>query len=269
MRPMRIVVAEELDPTLRIANWFDVPDGMGWPQRIIDDPELILVHAGRLRYRVGDGTWQVVREREVLFIPPGVLHDLEVEPRAGRPGISCWHGELLPQGSWRDGDYRPVVEPPTVTAVGGHPFVIACFRRLAELYQGHGTRRAALARDLVRLIWVHLLDIWTAEQGPAPSRRLDPMLAWVRERLHQPIGRNQIAHAFGLTPQHVNALFKHGLGTTPGDFVRRERILRAWHDLHARGLSVAEAAARWGFSDPFHFSRVFRKEMGFPPSKAR
>lgn len=269
MRPMRAVTADGLDPTLRIANWFDVPAGMTWPARDIEDPELILVHAGRLRYRLDGAPWQAVREREVLFIPPGRLHDLEPEPRAGRVGISCWHGELLPQGSWRAGDYLPAVEPPSVTPVGEHPFIIACFRRLAEVYQGYGTRRGALARDLVRLIWVHLMDIWAAESGPAPLRRLEPMLAWVRERLHQPVGRNQIAHAFGLTPQHVNALFKHGLGVSPGDFVRRERILRAWHDLHAGGLSVAEAAARWGFSDPFHFSRVFRREMGFPPSRAR
>jgi len=266
---MRTVVADDLDPTLRIANWFDVPSGMRWGPRTIDDPELVLVHAGRFRYREGDASWQAVREREVLFIPPGVEHELEVDPRSGRAGISCWHGELLPEGTWADGDYAPAIQPPTVTAVGGQPFIIACFRRLAEVYTGHGTRRAALARDLVRLIWVHLMDIWTAEQGPAPSHRLDPMLAWIRERLHQPLGRTQIAAAFGITPQHVNALFKHGLGTTPGGFIRRERILRAWNDLHAGGLSVAEAAARWGFGDPFHFSRVFRKEMGFPPSRAK
>jgi len=172
-------------------------------------------------------------------------------------------------GSWAAGDYALAVEPPTVTPVGTQPFVIAAFRRLAEVYAGYDAQREALGRDLVRLIWLHLLAIWQAESGPAPSRRLEPMLAWVRDRLAQPVGRNQIAHAFGLTPQHVNALFRKGLDLTPGEFIRRERILRAWHDLHAGGRSVAETAQRWGFTDQFHFSRVFRRVMGFPPSQAR
>ncbi|MEK7416065.1 MAG: AraC family transcriptional regulator [Planctomycetota bacterium] len=266
---MRTVSADDLDPTLRIANWFDCSSVNNWGPRTIEDPELLLVHAGRFNYRVIGEPWQTVSERDVLFIPPGVLHELTVDPRAARSGLSCWHGELVQQGTWAAGNYRPAVMPPTITPVSGHPFIIACFRRLADVYIGYGTRRVTLAHDLVRLIWIHLMDIWTAEQGPAPSRRLDPMLAWVRERLHLQIGRNQLAQAFDLTPQHVNALFKHGLGTTPGGFVRRERILRAWHDLHTGGMSVNEAATRWGFSDPFHFSRVFRREMGFPPSQAR
>lgn len=264
-----LIGRDDLDPTLRIANWIEPAPGTRWGPRTIEDPELLLVHAGRFRYRAGDGPWIAVREREVLFIPPGVEHVLEAETRCARTGLSCWHGELVATGSWLGGDYRPAIDPPTVTPVGGHPFITACFHRLAEVYHGYGTRRRDLARDLVRLIWIHLYDLWSAEQGPAPPRRLEPILAWVRERLHQPVGRNQIAHAFGLTPQHVNALFKHGLGTTPGAFVRRERVLRAWHDLHAGGLGVTEAAARWGFPDPFHFSRVFRREMGFPPSQAR
>ncbi len=266
---MRTLSGDDLEPTLSIANWHEPLPGIRWGPRTIDDLELVLVHAGRYRYRVIGGPWQAVVEREVLFIPPGVEHELEVDMRSGRSGISCWHGELLSQGTWLAGDYRLAIEPPTVTAIGNQPFIVACFRRLAELYHDHGAKRPVPARDLVRMIWVHLMDLWTSEQGPAPRTRLDPMVAWVRERLHLPLGRNQIAHAFGLTPQHVNALFKHGLGTTPGAFVRRERVLRAWHDLHAGGLSVAETAQRWGFTDPFHFSRVFRKEMGFPPSRAR
>lgn len=192
------------------------------------------------------------------------------DPGAGRCGLSCWHGELLADGSsWADGAYRLAVEPRTVTAIGADPFIVAAFRRLAESFRGYGPGRSLVCRDLIRLVWLHLIETWGATAGPAGSTHLEPMLAWIRDHLDRPVGRTQLARAFGLTPNHINALFRQGLGLTPGEVVRRERVLRAWHDLHAGGLSVAETALRWGFGDPGHFSRVFRKVMGFPPSTAR
>jgi AraC-like DNA-binding protein len=266
---MRVLSGTELLPTVRIANWLDVQRHHRWGPRWEHDPELCLVHAGRFRYRVIGEAWQVVPERSILLIPPAVRHELEPEPGCARWGLACWHGELLDDGAtWADGGYGLAVEPRTITEIGSAPFVLSAFRRLAEAWQGYGQHREAMARDLVRLIWLHLLEAWSAAGDPAPTAHVAEMLAWVRANLdHQP-GRAQIARAFGLTPQHVNALFRRGLGMTPGEVVRRERVLRAWHDLHAGGQSVNEAATRAGFNDPFHFSRVFRRVMGFPPSRA-
>jgi len=268
--PMRTVGPEQLDPTIRIANWFDCRPGQRWGPRWEHDPELCLVHAGRFRYRVIGGPWQEVCEGGILLIPPTVEHELEPVPEAGRSGLSCWHGELVADGAtWADDGYRPAVTPRTVTMVASTPFILAAFRRLADVWQGYAPSRPTMCRDLVRLIWLHLFLARSAEAGPSPSSRLEPMLAWIRGNLDRPLDRNHLASRFGLTPQHINALFKQGLGVTPGDFIRRERVLRAWHDLHVSGLPVGEAAAKWGFPDPFHFSRVFRKVMGFPPSRAR
>jgi len=267
---MRTVGHDQLDPTLRIANWFDAPPGMRWGPRWEHDPELCLVHAGRFRYRVVGEDWQTAPEGSVLFIPPAVQHELEPIHAAGRCGLACWHGELVADGTtWADDGYRPLLAPQTVTELVAAPFVLAAFRRLADAWQGYGPARTALCRDLVRVIWLHLFEAWGAPAASAPSKRLAEMQAWIRERLDRPLDRGHIAHAFGLTPQHVNALFKQGLGVTPGDFIRRERVLRAWHDLHVGGCTVAAAAERWGFPDPYHFSRVFRNVMGFPPSLSR
>ncbi len=268
-RGMRTVTAADLEPTVRIANWIEVPRGMRFGPRWEHDPELCLVVAGRFRYRVAGAEWQEVPERSVLFIPAGEHHELLPDHTAGRCALSCWHGELVAEGSWGDGDYRPAVSPHTVTATDSSPFLLAAFHRLAELWQGYRPDRAIAVRDLVRLIWLDLFAAWSPAVTAAPPRQVAEMLAWLREHLDRPIGRIQIAQHFGVTPQHVNTLFRHGFGMTPGEVVRRERILRAWHDLHAKGGTVAEVAARWGFADPFHFSRVFRRVMGFPPSQAR
>lgn len=265
---MRTLRGSDLQPTVRIANWLEVRRSQRWGPRREPDPELCLVTAGRFRYRAVGGAWQDVPGGSVLLIPPAVAHELEPAPGCARWGLSCWHGELLADGStWAGGGYRLAAEPRAVTAMGHAPIVIAAFRRLAAAWQGYGPEREAIARDLVRLVWLHLIEAWSGD-ADAPTARAAAMLDWIRANLDRPVGRNQVARAFGLTPQHVNAVFRRGLGMTPGEVVRRERALRAWHDLHAGGATVAQAAARAGFADPFHFSRVFRRVMGFPPSRA-
>lgn len=269
MPAMRTIEPSAIDPVVRIANWLDCRPGARWGPRHEEDAELILVHAGRFRYRPLGEPWRMVEAREVLYIPARLDHELEMDPRCPRGGIACWHGELVPQGLWGAGDYRLAVEPRTVTPVASQPFLVAAFHGMAEAWKGYDPHRDLILHDLTRLVWLHLIALWQATAAPAQPERLAEMQAWLRERLPLPVGRNQLATAFGLTPQHVNAVFRRGLGVTPGEFVRRERVLRAWHDLHAGGLGVAEAAARWGFPDPFHFSRVFRRVMGFPPSRAQ
>ena len=50
-------------------------------------------------------------------------------------------------------------------------------------------------------------------------------------------------------------------------YVRERRIREAQRLLGKGGLSVKEVSGRLNFSDPQHFSRVFRQETGISPSE--
>lgn len=55
-------------------------------------------------------------------------------------------------------------------------------------------------------------------------------------------------------------------------FVRNRRLSGAYHDLLKSGAtvhSVADIGRRWGFDDPSHFSRTFRKLYGISPRDVR
>ena len=47
------------------------------------------------------------------------------------------------------------------------------------------------------------------------------------------------------------------------------KIARACYLLEVSDLPVAEVAQRFGFDDPYYFSRVFRKITGVSPSHYR
>jgi AraC-like DNA-binding protein len=46
-------------------------------------------------------------------------------------------------------------------------------------------------------------------------------------------------------------------------------VRRDLEDPALRHRGVAVLAARWGFFDAAHFSRVFRQHYGYPPSQRR
>lgn len=75
----------------------------------------------------------------------------------------------------------------------------------------------------------------------------------------------EIAAAAGLRSETVCRLFKRFLETTPGDYLRGRRVRIAAERLREPGARVKEVAAALGFADAFHFSRVFRAEVGMTP----
>lgn len=58
--------------------------------------------------------------------------------------------------------------------------------------------------------------------------------------------------------------FQRRVGRTPRKYQEFKKMERAMHFLEA-GLSVTAAAAEVGYSDPYYFSRMFRRTLGLSP----
>ena len=64
----------------------------------------------------------------------------------------------------------------------------------------------------------------------------------------------------------------HAADTTVSGWIRSRRLEHCRRDLRDPILlprSVGVIAARWGFIDAAHFSRIFRTAFGEPPSSYR
>jgi len=73
-----------------------------------------------------------------------------------------------------------------------------------------------------------------------------------------------------LNPNYVRDLFKKNVGCTPLQFLTEKRLDYAKQLLVSRDLShysIREISYMCGFSDPYYFSRVFRKNIGVSPSE--
>jgi AraC-like DNA-binding protein len=64
-------------------------------------------------------------------------------------------------------------------------------------------------------------------------------------------------------------LFRRFSGQTPYQYLLRRKLEAAAARLSEPGALVKEVALEAGFSDPFHFSRVFKRVFGVAPSVFR
>ena len=73
-----------------------------------------------------------------------------------------------------------------------------------------------------------------------------------------------------LSPFYISRIFKSEIGDTPIHYLINIRLERA-KELLESGLaeSVQEVAAQVGYDDVYHFSKLFKKRYGFPPSQAK
>jgi AraC-like DNA-binding protein len=77
----------------------------------------------------------------------------------------------------------------------------------------------------------------------------------------------QIAEACHIDSAYLCRLFKRFGNRSPYQYLMRMKMNLAAQKLRLPNSSVKEIAFELGFSDPFHFSRVFKKIFGIPPSK--
>lgn len=85
----------------------------------------------------------------------------------------------------------------------------------------------------------------------------------------RPLRVADLAALTGLNPVYFGTLFRNGTGLAIKAFINRVRINNAETLIAGGGYSVEEAARRCGFDDVFYFSKVFKRQMGYPPSQIR
>ena len=214
---------------------------------------------GSIRGRIGD--------HELQKVPDEIsLEDLSV-PCEGLAEASEVLSIMIPRdriaSAERLGTRRPVLSLPLKTASGS--LLAGALRVLwDELRAGRVYEPRVVAGGFLGLV-----DGLIEHGVEAPSDR-EPgalMERYLRDRLRDPtLGPEHLQQAFNYSRSAVYRLFEHHGGVAA--FIRSERLGRCHAELIGATTpgAVSAVAARYGFYDASHFSRIFRRQYGIAPS---
>ena len=265
LQPPLLVAPDQIDPQLTFSNYQEIAHA-GFPGHNVHNPELVLVVDGALQARDPDHEQTRVGPGDVVFLRPGRPCDLMRDSRV--LVISCIHFDLLPGRYYAAGDYGMLPQEPWVVRTKGDWVLVDLFRRCAAVFAGYHVYRDSLLTTIFKEIWLRLMGHMQQDEV-GPEGRMAAMTRFLRARMTYPVGREDLAREFNISPEHVNYLFKKQLGTTPTRFLNRERVLKAAHLLQEGRSSVQEVAEQVGFDEALDLSRVFKSVLGLPPSRMR
>jgi len=270
---------EQIHPVVRIAHRQE--GGLLIPRRIILDYELVLILRGRGEWTC-DGERQPLAAHDLLLIPPFVPHAFNFEAAVPAEHIAVHF------------DFAPAVPSAARGLDKRRPFRVRFthgleFPRQRRLYSGH-----RLERMLQAVVTAHgdgaVLGPATASAQlagvlltllaePVPARppgslvrhhaRVEQVTAHMRAQLAHHLDHGVLERVSGLSPSRLQAIFREVTGYPPLDYLRRLRVEEARRLLADARLSVKEVAARTGFRDTSHFSKVFRRIDGLSPAHYR
>lgn len=105
--------------------------------------------------------------------------------------------------------------------------------------------------------------------GRKPGTHLEMAIRYMNERIATSVSLAELARHTGVSRQHLIHLFKKETGFSPINYFLRTKMQHAAGMLDLTDLTVKEVAAAVGMSDPYYFSRMFKKMMGLAPSAYR
>jgi AraC family transcriptional regulator, transcriptional activator FtrA len=157
-----------------------------------------------------------------------------------------------------------------LTSAGSAASIDLC---LHVVQRDYGTEVATrLARDLVVPLQ---RDGGQAQYIEAPVPALDSTnlfadtLAWLQEHLDQPVTVNDLAARAAMSPRTFARRFLAAVGTTPYQWLVRERIRLAQRLLETSDLPVEIVAERSGFGSADNFRKHFARGLRTSPQVYR
>ncbi|MET9224721.1 helix-turn-helix domain-containing protein [Lentzea sp. NPDC003310] len=126
--------------------------------------------------------------------------------------------------------------------------------------EAEALRSAAAFVELIAVALEARLD----DDQPAPDEWLrDRITGYIEARLADPdLSPPRIAAAHHISVRRLHKLFEEQ-PLTVAALIRRRRLERCRAELTGGGRTVTAVAARWGFSDPTHFSKLFKATYGY------
>lgn len=215
-----------------------------------------------------------VEQGSFLLLPPGHGGEAAVDHTQGEAHGMCVYLRKSDFAMGLSGaTEEPIVFPASASRLGG---ILSHGHR--TLYRCPANGQAVAQKMLDRID--REIEFFTAEAlqkiASLPSvkkstryenfRRANLARAFLHANTRRVVSLAELSSACRLSQFQLVRIFTELFGCPPSTYHRQLRLAQARKELEQGVTSCSEAAYRFGFGDPGHFSRAFSKAYGVPPS---
>ncbi len=240
--------------------------------------EIIMPLENEYHVTIGQQIYHL-NERDILFIPPGVLHSLQA-PSSGRRMIFLFN--FSPISSLQDfSSLLPVLSQPNLLSSldpETHMDAVRLMQQIIDIYpdRSEPLRVAMIYSYLIQFFVLigrrHIRrDLLTQDSKSRKQtdcyERLNASMNYINANYMNDITVEDAARIAGFSKFHFSRLFKQFTEQTFCGYLNQRRINAAETLLLNPRLSVTDVALQSGFSSLSTFNRVFRTLKSCTPSE--
>jgi AraC family transcriptional regulator of arabinose operon len=220
-----------------------------------------------------NGQLQKVEANQVFILPKGHAHSYGSNNK--QPWTIYWiHFDGSQAEFFAEGFEKPMhVLPEKDSRIEDR------FKLFEELYSTlkNGYSRSNLEFSITTLFYFlgslkYLSTFRASERSDQTSQQRDvaeESIHYMRENIRKRINLKEMAEFVGYSASHFSALFQQKTGYSPLNYFNHLKIQEVCHLLDLSDMKVNQISMLFGFEDPFYFSRLFTKTMGYTPSDYR
>lgn len=239
-----------------------------WGPGLRDAYILHYIHQGRGVFRTKEASFELKAGQGFVIMPEMLVH---YNAHEADPWVYSWIG-------FRGVNARPMLqraginmEQPLFEAPDGS-YLENFYEELKSAYDTRGSdvhSQSVLYRILADLI--RFSPVTRHERRPSASREeyILKSITFIESSYSQKISVLEIARSVGLDRTYLSGLFKDRFGVSLQAFLLEYRMNRAVELLQNPELSVSDISRSVGYTDPFLFSKMFKKFSGLAPNVFR
>ena len=224
-------------------------------------------------------TSYILREGDILIIPPGELHEL-IAPTEGLRLILLLDFSLISNLKGLSNILTVLNQPRLITpntAPDIHAQLKRLFEEINDEYNSNNTLREAAVYALIIQMFVATGRKYMNTENLFPDVKLNKqreyidkfnvIFDYINKNFAEDISLNTIADVAGFSKFHFSRLFKQFTDMSFYDYLNQRRVKEAEKLLLDPNITITEVAMRSGFSSIATFNRVFKSFKECTPTE--
>lgn len=234
------------------------------------------VFSGSCTYYINNEIYHV-KKGDTLIFNPGVSHGKYVAPGEDIVELQITFDNICMKNIQRN----HLIPQNTFPLISLHKYELDVFKCCYDIVTeqekdelGKDLILKSLVMKLIVLILKCIYDDNPAKENVGVSLEpydkttmVNTIISYMIENYKCQISLDKISKNMYLSPVYISKIFKEETGESPINYLINLRLSKAKELLDSGELSIKEIAERVGYTDAYHFSKLFKKHFGYPPSK--